>query len=142
MKKISISKCGRIKLNSFRPLCLTTTGLNAIDEYNFPPFIDASCRREPDFENPFPSITSLCRQGQFARHLKINDIIVYITIGRKFKPLKKGYHLVSILQVKNVYPNHEIAKTEYIKENLRLPSNCIVRNNPPFDLLKTGGNFS
>ncbi len=142
MKTVSISNCGRIKLNSFRPLCLTKSGLNAIKEYNLSPFIDASCRREPDFENPYPSISALCRQGSFAPHLKVDDVIVYMTIGRKFQPFKKGYHLVSILQVKEVYETHEIAKNEYLNSDLPIPSNCMVSNNPPNDFVKTGGNFT
>lgn len=142
MKEISISSWGKIKLNSFRPLCLTKTGLNAIKEYELSPFLDASCRREPDFENPYPSISALCRQGSFAPHLKINDIVVYMTVGGKFLPFKKGYHLVSILQVREVYNSHEIAKREYLNNNLPIPSNCMVSNNTPNDFLTTGGNFT
>jgi hypothetical protein len=32
-----------IRSNSFHPLCETEIGRNAIEEFNFPPFIDASC---------------------------------------------------------------------------------------------------
>lgn len=142
MKRITLSNYGRIKLNSYRPLCLTQTGLNAIEKYNLHPFIDASCRREPDFENPYPSISALCRQGQFATHLRKNDIVVYMTVGRKFKPHKKGHHLVSILQVIDVYTTHEIAKTKYLESNLLIPNNCMVANNPPNTFSRTGGNFA
>ncbi len=54
--------------------------MKAISDYNFPPFIAGSCRREPDFENDFPSITSLCRQEKFAPLLFPNDVVVYITV--------------------------------------------------------------
>lgn len=141
MNEITIPVCGTIKLNSFRPMCFTDLGIDAIVKYKFPPFIDASCRREPDFENPFPSISALCRQGQFAPHLRKNDIVVYMTIGGQFKQYKQGHHLVAILQVEEVYQTHEIGKAEYVKANLPLPSNCMVLNNPPFDFDKTAGNF-
>ena len=73
-----------IRLNSFHPLCEKEIGQNAIKEFNFPPFIDASCRREPDFENANPSITALCRQDLFAPNLYPNDIVVYITVRGKW----------------------------------------------------------
>jgi hypothetical protein len=141
MNEVKISTCRTIKLNSFRPLCWTELGLNAIEKYKLPPFIDASCRREPDFENPFPSISALCRQGQFAPHLQQNDIIAYITVGRDFKPYKQGHHLIAILQVEEVYGTHQIGQNEYKKANLPIPSNCMVEGNPPFDFDKTAGNF-
>lgn len=116
-------------------------GLSAIEKYGFSPFIDGSCRREPDFENPYPSISSLCRQSVFAPHLQENDIIIYITVGGKFKPYKEGHHLVAILQVEEVYDSHEIAWNEYKKRNLPLPSNCMVSNNLPLDFDKTSGDY-
>jgi hypothetical protein len=123
-------------------LCLTNTGINAIDKYTLAPFIDSSCRREPDFENPYPSITALCRQGTFAPHLKIDDIVVYITVCGKQEPFKFGYHLVAILQVTDVYETHSIAQEEYLKTGLPIPSNCMVSDNPPLEFSRTGGNFS
>jgi hypothetical protein len=120
---------------------MTKSGLNAIEKYELAPFIDASCRREPDFENPSPSITALCRQGQFAPHLRVDDIVVYITVGDQFGPFKKGHHLVAILQVSEVYETHQIAETEYLNNNLPRPSNCMVINNTPHEFPKTGGNF-
>jgi hypothetical protein len=46
---------------------------------NYPPFIDASCRREPDLESRYPSITALCREGHFAPHLHEGDVVAYMT---------------------------------------------------------------
>lgn len=66
MEQTTIPTFGKIKLNSFRPLCSTQLELEAIEKYKLPPFIDASCRREPDFQNPLPSISALCRQVSFA----------------------------------------------------------------------------
>jgi hypothetical protein len=141
LPQIKISKAGIIKLNSFLPLCYTELGIEAIAKYNLPPFIDALCRREPDFDNPFPSITALCRQGQFAPHLKENDLVVYMTVGGHVKPFKKGHHLVAILQVEEVYSDHTLAKEAYLNAGLQIPSNCMVEDNLAVDFDKTAGNF-
>ena len=141
MTKTIIPTFGTIKLNSFRPLCSTTLGLEAIEKYNLPPFIDASCRREPDFQNSYPSISALCRQGRFAPHLRKDDIIVYMTTGGQLQPYKQGHHLVAILQVEEVYKTHEMGKSGYLDANLSIPSNCMVIENPPNDFDKTAGNF-
>jgi hypothetical protein len=52
---------GSCYLNVFRPLAKTPNGRNAIKQHSLPPFIDASCRREPDLESqlPFVSVTVL-----------------------------------------------------------------------------------
>lgn len=121
---------------------MTKTGLKAIEHYSLPAFIDSSCRREPDFENPYPSITALCRQGQFAPHLKVNDIVAYITVGGKINPYKKGHHLVAILQVVDVYETHQIGEIEYRKNKIPTPSNCMITGNYPLQFSKTGGNFN
>ena len=131
-----------IKLNSFLPLCLNTFGQRAIQIYNFPPFIDASCRREPDFQNPYPSISSLCRQEIFAPHLRPNHIVVYITVMGHYPPYSEAHHrLVAILQVLDTYSTHQQGQIEYSKLNLPIPSNCMISNNPPYDFDKTAGNF-
>lgn len=131
-----------IRLNSFRPLCMTEIGMKAIFDYNFPPFIDGSCRREPDFENDFPSITSLCRQEKFAPLLYPNDIVVYITVkGRWYKDFDH-YRLISILAVKDKKESHLQAASWYrIHNNSNIPSNCMIPNNLPYDFDKTSGNF-
>ena len=56
MKDFTKKYIKSIRLNSFRPLCMTDIGLRAVNDFDCPPFIDASCRREPDFESEFPSI--------------------------------------------------------------------------------------
>jgi hypothetical protein len=132
---------GTIKLNSYRPLCSTLIGINAINRHKFPPFIDGSCRREPDFQNTYPSISALCRQGQFAPHLKVNDIIIYMTVGGQFQPYKLGHHLVAILLVKKVFATHQDGQIEYLNRKLQTPSNCMVQNNLPNDFDQTSGNF-
>lgn len=117
-------------------------GKRAITTYNYSPFIDASCRREPDFENPFPSITALCRQGIFAPHLKENEVVVYITVAGKYAPFDERHHrLVAILQVAKVYRSHQSGQTGYLQLNAPLPSNCMVPNNPPYNYDQTAGKY-
>jgi hypothetical protein len=142
MKKVKLNTIGKIKLNSFRPLCSNQLGIIAINNYHFPPFIDGSCRREPDFQNTFPSITSLCRKSRFAPHLKKDDIIVYMTVRGKFPPFKKGHHLVAILQVNKVFKNHKDGFKWYSKKKLPIPSNCLVQNNLPYMFDQTIGNLN
>jgi hypothetical protein len=130
-----------IFLNSFRPLCCNDLGLIAIRNYNFPPFIDSSCRREPDFQNKYPSISALCRGSKFAPLVKKNDIILYMTIGGVFTPYKKGHHLVAILKVLNVFQSHSLGASWYTNYSSSIPSNCMVPQNHPFDFDKTAGDF-
>ena len=143
MQPLSIPNIGRIKLNSFHPLCHTRTGRCAMSTYGFPPFIDASCRREPDFQNPFPSISALCRQGIFAPHLRHNDVVVYMTVGGKYQNHSVVHHrIVSILLVEHVYPTHQDGEIGYQALNVPTPSNCMVPSNLPFDFDKTAGDFN
>jgi len=84
----------KIRLVTYIPLCYSMYGMKAIEEYGLKPFIDASCRREPDFESNFPSITALCRKNKLAPQLKVGDIVVYLTKPGKYKSseefLKRG----------------------------------------------------
>ena len=50
----------RIYLSSFYPLICTNKGRKAVEEFNLPPYIDGSCRREPDFENEYPVKENKC----------------------------------------------------------------------------------
>jgi hypothetical protein len=121
---------------------MTTIGLNAISQFGFPPFIDASCRREPDFENNNPSITSLCRQEVFAPNLFPNDIVVYITVKGKWLTNFDHYRLVAILEVIDRKDSHMQAASWYrMNSNNSIPSNCMVTDNPPHAFHETAGNF-
>lgn len=142
MEKVIISGCRHIKLNSFRPLCINEYGKQAIQKYGFHPFIDSSCRREPDFENESPSITALCRQGIFAPHLRKGDVIVYITVNGKYPPYGYRHHrLVAILKVENIYDTHEEGRAGYLKLNNTVPSNCMAGDNPPYNYDQTAGRY-
>ncbi len=140
--KLDINPLNTIRLNSFHPLCSTLIGKEAILKYHLPKFIDGSCRREPDFENPFPSITSLCRQGLFAPTLQLNDIIVYITVQGNYAPYTEPHHrLVAILKVIEIFDKHENAYDSYFSNNLPIPKNCMVDNNLPVDFDKSVGSY-
>ncbi len=122
----------RIYLNSFNPLAINKFGKVAIKKYNFPSFIDGSCRREPDFENELPCITGLCRPG-FAEKLREKDIVIYVTNKKGINSRK----VVAILEVIKVFENHRCAADWYIKENKSIPNNIMVDETKPFDLDKT-----
>ncbi len=116
---------------SFYPLCCTSYGKGAIGSpYNLPPYIDGSCRREPDFENEFPAITGLCRPG-FVDRLDVDDLVIYTT-NKKFLGTKR---LVAILQVLEIKDDHIQASQWYV--NKVLPNNIMVEGNDPVPLEKT-----
>lgn len=134
MKEINLTEIATIRLNSFKPLCINEFGKLAIKKYGFSSFIDASCRREPDFENPFPSISALCRKGKFAPKLKEKDVVVYITVQGKYpiKEIKETHNrLVAIVQVDKIFETHKSAANWYLQNNLPLPSNCMIEENLP-----------
>jgi hypothetical protein len=127
-----------IYLCSFRPLIEMPKGKKAVAKWNLPPFIDASCRREPDFESDCPSITALCRMSRFAPRLQEMDTIVYITRKSSyFNTSARHWRLVAILRVKKTLSSHSNAADWYRTRHLPVPSNCMVFGNPPVPLDKT-----
>lgn len=121
-----------IYLNSYHPLSKNKVGMERALRYKLPPFVDASCRREPDFESNYPSISSLCRGRNFAPRLSVDDIIVYITVKRDY--LNYGsphWRLTAILKVIERLDSHVEAADWYRKRLLPLPSNCMVPGNDP-----------
>src|SRR5689334_13753800 len=91
----------RFYLTTYRPLCGTPFGRDAATRHGLPPFIDGSCRREPDFQSRFPTITALCRAGKFAPRLQVHDHVAYITAG--------SWHLTAILEVIKKLTSHAAA---------------------------------
>lgn len=127
-------------LNSFRPLCEKKLGRLAIKKYGLPPFTDSSCRREPDFQSHFPSISSICRGEKFAPRLHEGDSVVYITVKGTWKPEQfSHWRLVAILKIMKRFETHTDAATWFHGKGLPLPSNCLVDGNEclPYDM--TGG---
>ncbi len=131
----------KIRLNSYRPLCSTELGIQAVDKYGLPPFIDASCRREPDFENEYPSISSLCRQELFAPNLFQNDIIAYITVKGNWFADYPHYRLVAILEVIERRNSHNVARDWYTNKGIDVPSNCMTIDSMPLPFDYTAGDF-
>ena len=119
-------------LCSFRPLAASPPGRAAARQFNLPPFIDASCRREPDLQSRYPSISALCRKQYFAPRLRPGDRIVYITVKRAYTgPHEPHRHLVAILEVKHSFNTHRDAAAWYRGQGAAPPSNCMVFGNPP-----------
>ncbi|GMV79772.1 MAG: hypothetical protein AMXMBFR7_09560 [Planctomycetota bacterium] len=116
----------RFFLNSYHPLCETRKGKNIVAELGLPPYIDASIRREPDFECKYPSISGLCRLDKLVGRTRVGDIIAYITVKRA--GVRK---LVAILEVIKKFLSHADAAAWYMKEVGSLPSNCMVSGNKP-----------
>lgn len=143
METLKILKPNNIYLNSFRPLCINKIGQKAVTKFGHPSFIDASCRREPDLENKYPSITSICRQGVFAPRLRERDIVIYISVkGKYYEDTQANNKLIAILQVDKVFKTHEIAYEWYKKESSKIPSNCMIEGNKPYTFENTASNFT
>ncbi|SFU18984.1 hypothetical protein SAMN04489724_0073 [Algoriphagus locisalis] len=141
MKKINFGCVGKIKLNSYHPLCKNDFGRNAIKGFGFHPFVDGSCRREPDFENLYPSITGLCRQNSFAPKLWPNDIVIYMSLDSEGNSTSK-YSLVAILKVIERFETHFNAYQWYRDNDLKTPNNCMVEGNPPIPFEMTVSTYT
>jgi hypothetical protein len=125
-------------LVSFRPLVNRRAGRDAAARFGLPPFIDGSCRREPDFESAFPSISALCRGANFAPRLHKDDTAVHITTkGRWLGYSEPHWQLVAVLRVRERFESHDDAADWYREQGLPLPSNCWVEGNPPIPYERT-----
>ena len=131
---------GRCFLATYRPLVRSASGRHAIQEHALPPFIDGSCRREPDFESPFPSITATCRGRNFAPRVQVGDRVMYLTVrGRYPGDMENGWRSVAILRVVHRFDSHDEAAVWYREQRQPLPSNCFAEGNPPKPLELTNG---
>jgi hypothetical protein len=125
-------------LVSFRPLVNRRAGRIAAERFGLPPFIDGSCRREPDFESAFPSISALCRGANFAPRLHRDNTAVYITTkGRWLGHREPHWRLVAVLRVRERFESHLDAAHWYREQGLPLPSNCWVPENAPIAYERT-----
>lgn len=124
-----------IFLVSYRPLVAYSEGREAISKHSLPPFIDYSCRKEPDFSSAYPSITALCRKGKFAPRLREGDTVVYITIkGNILKLGIRHWRLVAVLKVFHRFMSHRETADWYQRQSIPIPSNCMIPNNPPLPI--------
>lgn len=131
---------GERYLVTYRPIVLTRPGRRAVKEHGLPPFVDGSCRREPDFESVYPSITALCRGSRFAPRLHPGDRVIYLTtkgsyLGRR----ERHWRLTAVLQVLHRFASHKQAASWYRERSLTPPSNCMVAGNPPLPIELTAG---
>lgn len=117
-------------LCSYRPLAASAIGCMAIRSHGLPPFIDGSCRREPDFQADAPSVSALCRGSKFAPRLWPGDRVAYLTCKGRYAG-HIGWCLVALLTVKHRFESHAAAADWYAAQGYGLPSNCIVRGNNP-----------
>ena len=132
---------GRCFLATYRPIVQTSYGRQAVRAHALPPFIDGSCRREPDFESPFPSITATCRSGNFAPRLQVGDRVAYLTTkGKYLGDTEVGWRLVAVLRVIHRFDSHCEAASWYKQHNESLPNNCHIDGNPPKKFELTNGN--
>lgn len=125
-------------LVTYRPLVRNGRGKIAIARYGLAPYVDDSCRREPDFEAVFPSITGICRGAKFAPRLSVSDTVVYLTVKGKYSGYRVGHwRLTAVLQVVNRFESHGDAGAWYRERGLEVPRNCMVPGNPPLPMDQT-----
>lgn len=104
--------------------------------------MDGSCRREPDLEHPFPSISAVCRGALFAPRLHPGDRVVYVTVRghhptyangreRRRRDAPNAWRLVALVEVLHRFDSHNAAACWYRAAGVRLPNNCLVDGNPP-----------
>jgi hypothetical protein len=116
----------------YRPLIHRRAGRIAAERFGLPRFLDGSCRREPDFESEYPSISALCRGTRFAPRLHPGDLTVYLATKRHYPGHPTSHwRLTAALRVRERFDDHEQAAEWYRARGLRLPSNCMVKGNPP-----------
>lgn len=126
-----------IYLAKYRPLNSTPEGQRAAARHSIPPYVDGSCRREPDLECEFPSITALCRGDLFAPQLKEGDEVVYITTKDFYGQTFKHWRIVARLKILKRFDSHPEAEAWYRAQIGKLPGNCMVADNPPLALSHT-----
>jgi hypothetical protein len=130
-------------LVTYHPLGESRQGRNIALKAGIPPFADGSCRREPDLEHQYPSITSLCRNRRFVPRLDEDDYVAYLTVQGIYPPHReRHWRLVALLRVRKVYLNHAQAAEWYLRHGHRLPYNCVVPGNRPLPLSMTNRAWS
>jgi hypothetical protein len=130
-------------LSTFRPLLRNRAGRQAIAKFDLPPYVDSSCRREPDLEHVFPSVSALCHGKLFAPRLHERDVVAFITKKDWYGAYRESHwRLVAIVRVVRRFQTHADAADWYQNRDLTLPSNCIVPGNPPLPLERTDRYYS
>ncbi len=128
--------------NTYRPLAYTALGRKRAVEYELPPFIDGSCRREPDFQMSSPAISALCRSWAFAPKLDVGHHIVYCAKKAAYKGKAAFWCLTALLKVEARFDDHWEAAAWYMENEGHVPSNCMIDYNPPIKFEKTLGYYA
>lgn len=126
-------------LNSFIPLAYNRFGRESAKRNNLPLFIDGSCRREPDFQNPLPAITQLCRPGKLVTRLNVGDLVIYITKLGKYSKSTPHWNFIGILEVIDLAQDHIQAETYYNNKEIKVSQNIICNQTKAFPLDMTHG---
>jgi len=128
-----------VYLTTFIPICYNGNGRNNAIAHGLPPFIDGSCRREPDFQNPFPAITQLCRPGKLVTRLLVGDLVIYLTKVGNYGIPPTHWNFIGILEILNLQINHSSAANYYLANNIPVSQNVICNHTTPFPLGMTHG---
>ena len=129
-------------LASFHPLCATRAGRRAVLELGLPPFVEGSCRRDPDLEHRWPAIAALNRGANFAPHLAVGDRVAFVTgRGRWLGQAVPHWRLVALLRVVERFEDHEEAARWYARKRQPPPSNLVLGRNPPLRAEATDGRW-
>ncbi len=128
-----------VYLNTFVPICFNSIGRNNAFAHSLPLFIDGSCRREPDFQNPFPAITQLCRPGKLVPRLSVGDLVIYLTKLGNYGNPPAHWNFIAILEVLSLQQNHSSAADYYLANNIPISQNIICNHTAPFTLNMTHG---
>jgi len=130
-----------IYLCTYNPLVMFAGGLDAIRDHGVRPYVDASCRPEPDLEHPLPGITALSQgNAAFALRLQPGDVVVYITTKARYENWPtEHWRLTAVLKVVERFESHEEAAAWYRANGVPLPGNCVVEGNDPVPLERTSG---
>lgn len=123
-----------IYLLSYIPLANSQAGREVAAKFGIPPYVDASCRREPDFESVSPFVSGLCRPS-FISTLNVGDLLVYIT--KMSAVHREGRRLVAVLELLKAFGSHADAAIWYKANSDRLPHSCIVPGNDPLPITMT-----
>jgi hypothetical protein len=123
-----------IYLVSYTSLANSRRGRNVANAQGIPPYVEFSCRREPDFESDPPFISGLCGP-QFVASLQTSDVLIYFT--KKSATHTEGQRLVAVLELDQVFSSPQDAADWYQSKGRRVPYSCIVPGNPPVPIWMT-----
>lgn len=128
-------------INTYHPLAASPSGPWTTCQPPLPPYVDASCRREPDLEAQRPAITGLCRTAAVKR-LRCDDVVAYFTVKRIYEAGAVPHRrLTAVLRVVAEERSHASAARWYEQHGFPLPRNVMVPGNGPLPLAQTEGGY-